>query len=86
MLFIIQNINSLTKEKILFIIHNINLFFLIIYQIRGNNPYPGSRVKDKAKEIVDDNKVSTKLFANINPKQNSLLSYMSYFIIIGNIC
>ncbi|KAK9217731.1 hypothetical protein WN943_006359 [Citrus x changshan-huyou] len=24
--------------------------------IRGNNPYPGSKVKDKAKEIVDDNK------------------------------
>ncbi|KAK9217730.1 hypothetical protein WN943_006358 [Citrus x changshan-huyou] len=24
--------------------------------IRRNNPYPGSRVKDKAKEIVDDNK------------------------------
>ncbi|KAL9451518.1 hypothetical protein AB3S75_013144 [Citrus x aurantiifolia] len=24
--------------------------------IRGTNPYPGSRVKDKAKEIVDDNK------------------------------
>ncbi|KAK9214292.1 hypothetical protein WN944_006280 [Citrus x changshan-huyou] len=25
-------------------------------EIRRNNPYPGSRVKDKAKEIVDDNK------------------------------
>lgn len=77
MLFIIPNINSLKiKKTILVIIHSINLFFLIINQIRRNNPYPGSRVKDKAKIIVDDNKVSTRLFANINPKQNSLLSYM----------
>ncbi|XP_052296551.1 putative F-box protein PP2-B12 isoform X8 [Citrus sinensis] len=27
-----------------------------LQDIRGNNPYPGSKVKDKAKEIVDDNK------------------------------
>ncbi|KAH9685468.1 F-box protein [Citrus sinensis] len=56
-----------------------------LQDIRGNNPYPGSKVKDKAKEIVDDNKVSSKLFANINPKQNSLLSYMCSEVIVDDV-
>lgn len=57
----------------------------MIYQIRGNNSNPGSRIKDNVKKIVDEKMVSTKLFADINRKQHSLLSYTcGYFIIVGN--
>lgn len=80
--------STLEDSNLLFYQWNFCLIYLYLnnlFQIPGNIPNPGSSSKVKAKENLDDKKVSIKLKKNSQVLHDSIncLIY-GYFTIVGN--